>query len=129
MRFLLDTHAMLWLLADDRKLGPRARAALSARGSVALVSVVSLWEVALKVAVGKLSGDVREVAAALDTAGLELLTLRRAHVTALATLPPPGPHRDPFDRMLVAQAVAEGLTLMTADRHRAAYGVATIGCA
>lgn len=129
MRLLLDTHVLIWLLADDPSLGPGARAALSAPEAERFVSVVFLWEIALKAALGKLRADPAEVDAALAPAGLDTLDLARGHELALATLPLRPGHRDPFDRMLLAQAAHEGLTLLAADAKLADYGVPILGCA
>jgi PIN domain nuclease of toxin-antitoxin system len=119
---LLDTHVALWWRADSPRLGAEARASI-AGADVAWVSVVSAWEVAIKVSTGKLripgSFDT-----AIDESGLSKLPLTFAHTAALIDLP--FHHRDPFDRMLIVQAQSEGLTIVTADRKFEAYDVAII---
>jgi PIN domain nuclease of toxin-antitoxin system len=114
---LLDTHVVLWWRANSRRLGTEAREAI-AGADVAYVSVVSAWEVAIKVSVGKLRipGSFEE---AIDDSGLSKLPLTFSHAAALAELP--FHHRDPFDRMLIVQARQEGLTIVTADRKFEPY--------
>lgn len=124
MGFLLDTHVFLWLLADDPQLSPAVRAAALNRNHTLLLSVVSVVELAIKVKTGKLKLTdpieeyVREGSARFHI--LELV-LRRPHALKLADLPLH--HKDPFDRMLVAQAAFEGLTLLSQDPQMQKYGV------
>jgi len=119
---LLDTHVVLWTLAGERPLGPATREAVR-RADALRFSVVSLAEIGVKVAVGKLDvPDDLEVL--VRDAGIRTLGLTAEHGLAVAGLPLH--HRDPFDRLLVAQARAEGLTLVTADERIAAYDVATL---
>lgn len=122
---LLDTHALLWWVDDDRRLGPAARRAIA--GGEVRISIVSLWEIAVKHALGKLSIGPEPVSAALDANGFEILPITRHHCFELARLAPH--HRDPFDRMLIAQARADGLTILSNDRHFARYGIDLIACA
>ena len=120
-RLLLDTHVWLWWQADDRRLGARARHAIGTATEVRF-SAASAWEIAIKVSLGKLTlprGVDIESALALD--GFRPLPVEVAHAEALRALP--ALHRDPFDRMLVAQAQSEGLTIMTADARLADYEV------
>lgn len=121
---LLDTHALLWWLDDDDRLGPQARRAI-ATGDV-LVSIVSFWEIAVKHGLGKLAIAPEPVAGAIDRSGFATLAIERHHCFALARLP--HHHRDPFDRMLIAQAQSEQLPIMTSDGHFAAYGVTLLPC-
>lgn len=114
MRLLLDTHAWLWLLAGDARLPSSLRAELQGVDHTIVLSVISCWEVAIKAGLGKLRLPVpvdtllREVSSAF-----EILSVRVEHVQRLTSLP--RHHGDPFDRMLVAQALAEDLPLVTAD--------------
>lgn len=108
---LLDTQALLWLLADSPRIGPRARALIASAGSVHY-SAASIWEIEIKRALGKLRID-GDLAQSLHDAGLRELSVTATH--ALATSAVQLPHRDPFDRMLLAQAEAEGLPFLTAD--------------
>lgn len=121
MRLLLDTHVLLWALGQPSKLRPAVRAALVDADNDVLVSAASTWEIAIKAALGKLRADLAEIASAAAATGFTELGITVAHTLRVRTLP--AHHRDPFDRMLVAQAACEGLTLVTNDRALAAYGV------
>lgn len=126
MRLLLDTHALLWWLADDRRLGARARALIENPANDVLVSVASLWEIVVKARVGKLEADVADIAAAVKRGGFALLGISVAHLAALAALP--ARHRDPFDHLLTAQAIAEDATFVSDDRHVPDYLASYIRC-
>ena len=122
MRLLLDTHAFLWYVTDDARLSAAARAAASS-GDVRL-SVASLWEMAIKHGLGKLDlpGPFATFfEAQLAVNGFGLVPVELAHLDAYAALP--FHHRDPFDRMIVAQALAEGFTVVSRDPALARYGV------
>lgn len=119
MRALLDTQVWLWWVLDDPRLGVAARK-LVASGAPVLSAVV-FWEVAVKVSVDKLDADLDALMAVADRQGVARLGVTEAHVRALARLPLH--HRDPFDRMLVAQARAEALPLVTADAQLTDYDV------
>ena len=124
MRLLLDTHTLLWFLTNDPSLSPRARGAIEEPANVTHVSAVSLWEVAIKFALGrlKLPAPYAEIfPAQLELNGFELLPITAGHCAALLTLP--FHHRDPFDRLLLAQARAEGMTLVSDDGQFGPYGV------
>ena len=118
MRLLLDTHLLLWALGSPSRLPAGARQ-LMTTGEV-FVSAASLWEISIKVALGKLKADPRAVLDALEPAGFLQLPISGVHAAGVARLPPH--HRDPFDRLLVAQAMAEPLRLLTNDQALAAYG-------
>lgn len=119
MRFLLDTHILLWWLADDERLSKSASATIADPGTEVYVSVVSLWEIAIKVGKGKLRTDLEEIAEQVALMDFRMLTVEAHHVRAYAKLP--ALHNDPFDRMLVAQAIAEPLQLLTHDRYLSPY--------
>ena len=123
-RLLLDTHAWLWLQADDIRLGSHTRHVIQ-RASEVRVSAVSAWEIATKVAIGKLilPADA-DISGELEFCGFLPLPMEIAHADEQRHMPLL--HRDPFDRMLVAQAMVEGLTLVTADTELAAYGVSVL---
>ena len=118
MRLLLDTHIYLWWLSDDPKLGLAARSAILAATEV-MVSSASIWECAIKSHLGKLAVDLDELVAHISASGFRELPVWAKHAAMVASLP--DLHRDPFDRILVAQAVCEPLRLLTSDRTLAAY--------
>ena len=122
MRLLLDTHVVLWELSDARTVGARAEQELEQASEVAF-SAVSFAEIGVKASIGKLAvpDDLDEY---LRRGGVRILRLEPAHGLAVAALPLR--HRDPFDRLLIAQARCEGLTLMTADTAIMAYDVPVI---
>lgn len=122
-RLLLDTHVVLWALIDPGQLDATCRGMIEDGANEVYVSAVSAWEIEIKRALGKLDApdDLEEQ---LQAARLVELPLRVAHVRVLRRLPPL--HRDPFDRMLLAQAAAEQLTLVTRDGRLGAYGVAVL---
>lgn len=92
-----------------------------------VVSVASLWEIVVKIRVGKLQADIAEIVRALEAEAFEFLPIQPAHLETLSDLPLR--HRDPFDHLLIAQAIAEDMTFMTEDRHAPLYPVRIIGCA
>jgi PIN domain nuclease of toxin-antitoxin system len=124
VRLLLDAHALIWWLLDSRRIGARARASIADPRHVVYVSLATIWEIAIKVGLGRLdlppnleSWLPRELAANR----IALLPVTLAHTLAVEHLP--GHHRDPFDRLLVVQAQAERLTLVTSDATIALYDV------
>lgn len=117
---LLDTHILLWLLDDDVRLGAQVRAAMDQAAPQVFVSVASAWEMSIKSALGKLRIPAN-LEATLAATGVQLLSITLAHALAAGALPPH--HRDPFDRMLVAQAQMGGLTLVTHDARMRPYSV------
>lgn len=119
MNLLLDTRVLLWVLADARELSEAARAAIDAADRV-FVSSASMWEVAIKAQLGKLAVDPDRLHAQSLAAGFEPLPITWIHALALGGLPLL--HRDPFDRMLVAQAISEPLHLLTRDALLTGYG-------
>jgi PIN domain nuclease of toxin-antitoxin system len=112
MRLLLDTSALLLALSEPERLSPASRSAIEDRASIILVSAASVWEIAIKRALGKLRAP-ESIVDAIRDAGFETLDITPDHAERAGGLPPH--HRDPFDRMLVAQALAEGCTLLTRD--------------
>ena len=128
MKLLLDTHVLLWWLSDDGRLGQQARDLIADPGNDVLVSAVSLWEIVVKVRVGKLEADITEIARAVERERFTLLGIGSAHLAALDRLPRYPDHRDPFDHLLIAQAVAEGATFMSEDRNAPRYAVAFVTC-
>lgn len=122
MRLLLDTHLVLWWEANHPRLSADAKKLIRAEAESVFVSRASLWEIAIKIANGRLRLDVAKFVRSVEKHGFEWLDIRNEHILAVASLPTFEDHRDPFDRMLVAQAVEERLTLLTADATLAGYG-------
>ncbi len=121
---LLDSHILLWLVEPDAgHLTAKTRQMISGAANV-YFSIVSLWEIAIKAATGQLDIDLNLLFEALDAAGLRELPVKREHIQALYRLP--FHHRDPFDRMLVAQARAEPLHLLTSDEKLEPYGALVV---
>jgi PIN domain nuclease of toxin-antitoxin system len=120
-RFLLDTRVWLWWQAGSPRLGAGTQRAIT-RATEVHFSIVSVWEIAIKAALGKLvMPPEADIGAALEENDFKLLPLALDHIAALKNIG--DGHRDPFDRMLVAQATSEGLTLVTGDRRVMAYGM------
>jgi PIN domain nuclease of toxin-antitoxin system len=122
VRLLLDTHAWLWWLADEG-LADRAREAIADPANLVMVSAASAWEISIKKALGKLSAP-DDLDRQVDESGFIPLPISIAHGIAAGQLP--RHHDDPVDRMLIAQALAEGLTIVTHDKRFAGYEVATL---
>ena len=121
MRILLDTHVFIWVVTDDPRLTQVARGLIEAADSV-YVSAASIWEVAIKSALGKIDADVDEMARAIKESGFVELPVSTAHAAQVAKLPLLDNHKDPFDRLLVAQSMTEPLVLLSADAKMLAYG-------
>jgi PIN domain nuclease of toxin-antitoxin system len=124
LRALLDTHALLWWLSDDPTLSRTARKIIAETKNTILVSAASAWEIAIKVRLGKLptaANLVSDFCGQVEREGFDLLVISAEHGIRGGLLP--GPHKDPFDRMLIAQAQAENLPVITNERVFEAYGV------
>jgi PIN domain nuclease of toxin-antitoxin system len=117
---LLDTHVLAWWLFDDPRLGSAARDVMADPTNVVFVSAASVWEIAIKKSLGKIAAP-DDLVARVEEAIFEPLPVGLDHAQHVATLPLH--HRDPFDRLLVAQAQVEGATLVTVDDALAAYDV------
>jgi PIN domain nuclease of toxin-antitoxin system len=121
---LLDTHALLWWLLGDTSLSVSARDAIDDMRNDIFVSAASAWEIATKVRIGKLPAAAviaADLAATVEAQGFVPLPVSFAHGQIAGALP--GPHRDPFDRMLVAQAIADEMVLVSNEQRFDAYGV------
>ena len=112
MRLLLDTQVYLWYLGDSRKLSRKARVEIAGADEV-YVSAASIWEAAIKASIGKLTAEVSDLVAGIRASGFAELPISALHAARVAALP--HHHRDPFDRLLLAQAIHEPLRLLTAD--------------
>jgi PIN domain nuclease of toxin-antitoxin system len=118
MRLLLDTHVFLWVVTDDRRLTRTARKLILDADDV-FVSSASIWEASIKARLGKLDADVNLLVSEITASGFAELPIRATHAAMVRDLP--DIHRDPFDRLLVAQALSEPLRLVTADGHLSNY--------
>ena len=124
MRLLLDTHAFVWWIAGNAALSTAAHAAIDDPANAVLVSAASAWEIATKHRIGKLSSAAElaaDIAGAIAAQGFTELPITIRHAQLAGTLP--GPHRDPFDRMLMAQSILEGATLVSNEALFDAHGV------
>lgn len=122
MKLLLDTHLLLWAAGEPAKLPPKARVLIEDEANALLFSAASIWEVAIKRGLGRadFQVDVRRLRRGLLDNGYLELTISSLHAVTVDTLPML--HKDPFDRILIAQAKAEGVVLLTVDRTLAPYG-------
>ncbi len=125
MRLLLDTHTVLWWLELDARLGRKALARLEDADSALYVSIASLWEIAIKHNAGKIEINAATVASWLPAARVTTIPVLLTHLTAYESLPLH--HRDPFDRLILAQALVEGATIVTNDAAILQYGVPCTG--
>ena len=125
--FLLDTHTWIWMLEDSPRLRPRTRELILDEGHELLLSVASVWEIAMKRSRGMIDLPLRteaEVRAQLDVTRVDAVPVEPGDAVAAGALPPH--HRDPFDRMIVAQAQRRGVAILTVDPSIAAYDVDVI---
>ena len=123
MNVLIDTHILLWWLADDRALPDVARTVIADPATAVVVSAATVWEIAIKQAAGRLDAP-DNLMPTLDENDFDTLPMTAAHAFAAARLPLH--HADPFDRMLIAQATAENLTLVTGDRRFTHYDISML---
>jgi PIN domain nuclease of toxin-antitoxin system len=124
VRCLLDTHTLIWWMTDDSHLSSNARGLIEARDSRSLVSAVSAWEIATKVRLGRLPAAaelIQNFVTDLERKRIDILSVTADHGIRAGLLP--GPHQDPFDRMLIAQALAENIPIVSNDRALDGYGV------
>ena len=127
MRVLVDTHTFLWALLHDRRLPAKAKRILTSDTDELVFSLVSIWEIAIKMKTGKLNAlgsTVSYIRYEMEEYGMELLPIRYEHILQLERLPLH--HSEPFDRLLIAQAVAESLPILTHDSKFPAYPVKLI---
>lgn len=127
MKTLLDSHALIWSTVEPDRLSKNARQFFTKPGQELIVSIASLWEITIKMANGKLTSlgaSIEDLIAALRTRRVELLPIRTSHLIRLQSLP--YHHRDPFDRLLVAQAIEENLAILTDDAHIRLYPVKAV---
>ena len=123
-RLLLDTHALIWVLSNPRRLPARVAESIRDSETDVYVSAASTWEIAIKAALRKIDANVGDVVRAVRAVSFDELPVTIAHTVRLGTLP--HHHRDPFDRLLVATALVEGLTLVSADAAFDSYGISRL---
>ena len=123
MNCLLDTHIFIWWLYDDPKLPQRHREIITDGENLIYISVASLWEIEIKRALGNLVLDP-DYFDLIETEGFNILNIEKKHIKELRNLP--GLHKDPFDRILIAQSMAENLVLLTVDKKIFQYHLHTI---
>jgi PIN domain nuclease of toxin-antitoxin system len=124
MKLLLDTHIALWWVNKHEKLSPKAETMLLDSANTLHISMASAWEVAIKTSVGKLyefEGGVKAFLAKIDAIPVDLLPITPQYLAMVETLP--FHHRDPFDRLLIATAITENMTILTADENIPKYDV------
>ncbi|MBV9575863.1 MAG: type II toxin-antitoxin system VapC family toxin [Gammaproteobacteria bacterium] len=113
MQLLLDTTIFLWWLKDDAQLSKKARTLIK-NADIVYISSISIWEAAIKIQLGKLTADINQLVNAIPEQGFVAFPLLATQASIISSLPPI--HRDPFDRMLIAQAISEPLRLLTSDK-------------
>jgi len=121
MKYLLDTHALIWYSEHSGKLSPKAEKIIDDSENTIYVSVVSLWEIAIKVSLGKLEISLGDLIDKLGEVGFKVLQIDNSYLRHLLVLSQI--HKDPFDRLIIATAQAEGITLITADENIHKYDV------
>jgi PIN domain nuclease of toxin-antitoxin system len=123
MDILLDTHTTKWFFDDDKRLSKSAIEAICHPGNNIYISIASIWEVAIKISIGKMqvNGGIIKFIEVVDDNGFLLLDISPKHITEVAELP--FIHRDPFDRILIAQAKVEDMSIMTVDGNIIKYGI------
>ena len=123
MRFLIDTHILIWFLEGNSLLSANKRSFIVDGDNSVLVSIASLWEIGIKVSLGKLDlvATILAIIKKIDSQSIEILAITPDHILKVSNLP--FHHKDPFDRMIIAQALAAATSLMTVDRDFAKYGV------
>jgi len=127
MRILLDTHSFLWFVLGDSKLSATARHEIESPSNEKLISPVAYWEIAIKISIGKYTLPMpfeQFMRKAIDDNGFEILSIQPKHTAAITNLP--FHHRDPFDRMLIGQAMVEGIGVVSGDSAFDAYPVTRI---
>ncbi len=124
MNLLLDTHTLLWFATDDAELSASARAVIENPSNTVYASICSYWEIAIKKALGRLQfeHDPQAIFEAVSAVKIDLLNLTIEHVQAIVKLPQH--HRDPFDRILIAQSLSHDMTIVTRDKHFSEYDIA-----
>jgi PIN domain nuclease of toxin-antitoxin system len=128
MKILLDTHALLWLLAGNPRLESSAADLVTDPANDVFASTVSFWEIAVKQRIGKVDTDLAKIIDGCRRSGLQSLEIAHPHLLQLAALPVFDDHKDPFDHLLIAQATAENLVVISDDRNFPRYPITLITC-
>lgn len=125
MNYLLDTHVLIWSLDDDPRLSQAAKDAIEDTQNTVSITVVSLWEIAIKRSLGKLelTASLQDIQNLVSSKAVSILPISVAHLEMLETLVYQQKHRDPFDRLIISQAISENLTLISSDTHFKDYPV------
>ncbi|GAB3512981.1 type II toxin-antitoxin system VapC family toxin [Spirosoma knui] len=125
-RILLDTHALIWFINGDAELSQVARAAIEADGALTFVSIASLWEIAIKISLGKLElkTSFHQISKQIEENGFEILPITFGDTLTLSTMH--FHHRDPFDRIIIAQSFNNGLTIISKDTYFGSYNAKVI---
>ncbi len=124
MNYLLDTHTFLWWVSNSRQLSDTSRDIISDGYNRIFISIASQWEIGIKASIGRLDFPIDELSVSIEKNGFESLAINADHITESAHLPMH--HRDPFDRMLIAQARLESLTLISKDTTFPNYDLALV---
>jgi PIN domain nuclease of toxin-antitoxin system len=127
MKLMLDTHVLIWWLDDDPRLSGGARAVLADPRHSLIMSIASFWEMAIKFRQRKLQISGTTAYRAAMRQQVSVVGISRDHLLALEALPERANHKDPFDRLILAQALSEDMALMTGDRQMLGYGVTCVG--
>jgi PIN domain nuclease of toxin-antitoxin system len=125
---LLDTHALLWLLAGSPRLESKASDLVTDAAHDVFASSVSLWEIAVKLRIGKIDANLERVIDGCRHTGLRFLEISHRHLLDVAALPVFDDHKDPFDHLLIAQAISEELVVVSDDRNFCRYKVSVVTC-
>ncbi len=123
MKLLLDTHVMFWWLRDSPRLASRTKALIADNKADLMVSVASFWELSIKAGLGKAPENGSKLYAEASRGGLRIVDLSERHLATLEVFPFLAEHKDPFDRLILAQAIAEDAMLITGDRKMLGYDV------
>lgn len=129
MRLLLDTHTLLWYSINDPQLSSTAQKLIVDASNEILVSPASYWEIAIKISIGKLTLHQPYedfIDACLNLYGFRILPIETKHTARVATLPFPAKHKDPFDRLIVAQALVEAISIVSSDTALDVYGISRL---
>jgi len=123
VKYLLDTHILIWLLTEDHKVPKKVKTSIASSKNECFISIVSLWEISIKFSIGRLDLPINleELDRIIVNSGYDYLAIKQSHIFQSAKLP--FHHQDPFDRLIIGQAMDEKLQLISKDRHFSKYDV------